>query len=125
MMIKEAFRADKHFIIAKLSSRGADKFVSEECPSSYDVETEVENLLKQEGEIISNYFNVYSIIKLLFQKKGEDFVGRFHPEIAITSINPLTNSRLIGEVEFYFVENPFLQIEDVDARYPVGQTLSL
>jgi len=26
MMIKEAFRNDKHFIVAKLKSRGYDKF---------------------------------------------------------------------------------------------------
>ena len=125
MMIKEAFRANKHFIVAKLKSRGVDKFITEDCPASYDEDFEIENLLKQEGEIICNYFNVYSIIKLIFRKKGDDFVGRFHPEFAITSINPLTNSRLIGEVEFYFVENPYLKISDPDARYPVGKTLSL
>jgi len=45
-----------------------------------------------------------------------------HP---ITAINPLTNSRLVGEVELYFIENPYLKIEDPKERYPEGKTLSL
>ena len=58
--------------------------------------------------MISNYFNIYSIIKLLFKKKDDEFIGRFDPQYPITSTNPLTNSRLAGEVEFYFIENPYL-----------------
>jgi hypothetical protein len=30
MMIKEAFRDDKHFILARLKSRGTDKFDTED-----------------------------------------------------------------------------------------------
>jgi hypothetical protein len=79
MMIKEAFRANKHFILAKIKSRGQDKFSDENCPKSYVEETEISTLLKSEGEIISNYFNIYSIIKLIFKKKDDEFVGRFNP----------------------------------------------
>ena len=46
MMIKEAFRANKNFIVAKLKSRGVDKFTCEDCPASYDEDFEIENLLK-------------------------------------------------------------------------------
>jgi hypothetical protein len=99
MMIKEAFRNDKHFILAKLTTRGKDKF---DCASENDV--------KIINSQISSYFNAFSILKLIFQKKNEEFIGRFHNQNAINAINPLTNARIIGEVEFYMVENPYLQI---------------
>jgi hypothetical protein len=75
--------------------------------------------------VLSNHFNVYSIIKLLFKKRGDELVGRFDPEYSLSPQNPLTNNRIIGEVEFFFVENPYLKIFPAEARYPVGQTLSL
>ena len=109
MMIKEAFRADKHFIVAKLKSRGTDSF-NMDYTSKYDLHSEITKILEQEGEVVNNYFNVYSILKLLVRKKGQDFVGRYHPEFAISSLNPLTNSKIIGEVEFYIIENPYLEI---------------
>ena len=74
---------------------------------------------------MNNFFNVYSIIKLLVKKKGDDFVGRYHPECAISSLNPLTNNKIIGEVEFYLIENPYLKIEPPEMRYPKDKTLSL
>ena len=121
MMIKEAFRQDKHFILAKLKSRGQDKFETFEKGSAVNSE----NILSHEGEIISTFFNAYSILKLIFKKKNADFVGRFDLMNPLTAINPLTNSRLIGEVEFYKIENPFLSIEDPAQRYPEGKSLSL
>jgi hypothetical protein len=33
-------------------------------------------------------------------------VGRFHEKFPISSRNPLTNKRIIGEVEFYRIVNP-------------------
>jgi hypothetical protein len=33
-------------------------------------------------------------------------VGRFHEEFPISSKNPLTNKRIVGEVEFYKIRNP-------------------
>lgn len=120
-MIKEAFRQDKHFILAKLKSRGQDKF------EAFGKEREVnaEGILEHEGEIISTFFNAYSVLKLIFKKKNQEFVGRFDLVNPLTAINPLTNSRLIGEVEFYKIENPYLQIEDPAQRYPEGKSLSL
>jgi len=44
-------------------------------------------------------------MKLLFKKKGEEFVGRFHEKFPITVKNPITNSRIIGEVQFYKITN--------------------
>ena len=67
MMIKEAFRNDKHFIVAKLKSRGYDKFEDQIVTD----DSEQHLILKKEGEKISNFFNVYSVIKLIVQKKGD------------------------------------------------------
>ena len=40
MMIKQAFRQDKHFIVAKVSSRGVDQFENDsESSMSFDVES--------------------------------------------------------------------------------------
>lgn len=64
-------------------------------------------------------------MKLIFKKRGEEYVGRFHHECGVTALNPLTNNRLIGEIEFYFIENPYLQIEPPESRYPRNQPLSL
>jgi hypothetical protein len=102
MMIKEAFRADKNFVVAKLKSRGTDNF-DMDYTSKYDLQTEIFKILDQQGEVLNNFFNVYSIIKLLVRKRGDDFVGRYHPDSAIASLNPLTNNKIIGEVEFYLI----------------------
>ena len=39
----------------------------------------------------SHFFNAYSILKLIFKKRGGDFVGRFHDTYPITVKNPITN----------------------------------
>lgn len=70
MMIKEAFRDDKHFIVAKMKSRGSSNFLSEESKLIDDVEKETREMLNQEGKVISNHFNIYSVLKILFRKKG-------------------------------------------------------
>ena len=79
--------------------------------------------MSKEGKILSNHFNVYSIIKLLFKKRGEEIIGRFDPEYSFPSLNPLTNNRIIGEVELFLIENPYLKVFPKESRYPVGQTL--
>eukprot|EP00347_Sterkiella_histriomuscorum_P005984 403354518 len=107
MMIKEAFRADKNFIIAKMKTRSLQSKDQQSLTSSH-----------------SHFFNVHGIMKLLFKKKGTEIVGRFHSKNPIQSKNPLTNQQIIGEVEFYIVRNPYLSIP-IENRYPVGQTLSL
>mmetsp|Transcript_33591 Transcript_33591/g.51688 ORF Transcript_33591/g.51688 Transcript_33591/m.51688 type:complete len:164 (+) Transcript_33591:1441-1932(+) len=85
---------------------------------------EAETLLSRQGEVISNYFNVFSIIKIIFKKKGDSYVGRFHPDFNIAATNPLTNNRIVGEVEFFFIENPYLKTQ-AQNRYSQEQTLSL
>ena len=35
-------------------------------------------------------------------------MGRFHEKHPISAKNPLTNKRIIGEVEFYKIKNPEL-----------------
>lgn len=69
MMIKEAFRADKHFILAKIKTRSMTNFVTSH----------------------SHFFNAYGIMKILFKKKGNDIVGRFHHIHPVSAKNPLTN----------------------------------
>ena len=39
----------------------------------------------------SHFFNAYGILKLLFKKRGEEFIGRFHDRYPITVKNPITN----------------------------------
>ena len=81
----------------------------------------------QEGKVISNNFNIYSVMKILFRRKGPILVGRFDRETSLpmTALNPLTNNRIIGEVEFFFIENPYLKIEPKEKRYPTDKPLSL
>ena len=110
MMIKEAFRDNKNFIVARVKSRGTDKYDNSRVPRDPDYEEESQSILRKEGPVLTNHFNIYSIVKLIFKKRGEEFVGRFHSECSVTALNPLTNNRLIGEVEFFFIENPYLKI---------------
>ena len=127
MMVKESFRDDKNFIVAKMKSRGTANFKAEESNSSQDYEEESREILKQEGKIISNHFNIYSVLKILFRKKGQTLVGRYDKEssLPMTALNPLTNNRIVGEVEFFFIENPYLKIEPKEDRYPKNRPLSL
>ena len=67
MMIKEAFRADKHFILAKIKTRSVA------------------------AQAHSHFFNAYGIMRLIFKKKGTEVVGRFHHLHPLTAKNPLTN----------------------------------
>lgn len=70
MMIKEAFRADKHFFLAKMKTRNSTKFT----------------------ESHSHFFNAYGVLKLIFKKKGEEVVGRFHYQHPVSAKNPMTNN---------------------------------
>jgi hypothetical protein len=56
MMIKEAFRADKHFILTKIQTRSMTSYVQSH----------------------SHFFNAYGIMKLIFKKKRDEIIGRFH-----------------------------------------------
>jgi len=44
------------------------------------------------------------------RKRCDEIVGRFHPENGITPRDPLSNNRIIGEIEFYLISNPFEQL---------------
>lgn len=70
MLIKEAFRADKHFILAKMKTRSTNAFTQSH----------------------SHFFNAYGILRLIFKKRQEDIVGRFHHKYPMSAKNPLTNN---------------------------------
>lgn len=70
MMIKEAFRDDKHFIVAKIKTCSGTSFVQSH----------------------SHFFNAYGILKLIFKKRRGEIVGRFHHSNPLSAKNPLTNS---------------------------------
>ena len=46
-------------------------------------------------------------------------------ENAVTPKIPFLENRLIGEVQFYLIENPFLKIEPPSARFPIGKPINL
>ena len=109
-MITEAFAEGKHFFVAKVTNKNMNK------RESANEQKEIDH---------SHFFNVYGILKLLFQKKDNQFVGRFHDKYAIVAKNPVTNSvskqlnlkflqRIIGEVEFYKISNKLAQDQVVD-----------
>ena len=54
----------------------------------------------------SNY-NAYSIIKKIIRKKDEEFICRYTEDCGTTVLDPNTNNRLIDEVEFFIIENPY------------------
>jgi hypothetical protein len=96
-MIKESFQSGKHFFLAKILSRGGvHRSLNDD---SSPVKNQMGNILVEPDH--SHWFNAYGILKLLFQRKGDEFVGRWHEKHPIAPKNPLTNKRIIGEVEFY------------------------
>lgn len=102
MLIKETFRADKHFIIARMKSRHEASFTKQ----------------------FSSFFCIYSVMKMIFKKKGAETISRFHPTCAISAKNPMTNHTIVGEVEFYVLKNIYLE-KPAENRYPKDQSLSL
>ncbi|TNV79911.1 hypothetical protein FGO68_gene15764 [Halteria grandinella] len=107
MMIKEAFRDDKHFLLAKIQTRSTSQINGAFTVHSH-----------------SHFFNAYGIMKLIFKKRRDEIVGRFHHNHPMSAKNPLTNNLIIGEVEFFLFKNPYLT-RPAEGRYPQGQTLSL
>jgi hypothetical protein len=39
----------------------------------------------------SNFYSAYSVMRILFKKRSNSFVGRFHETYPITVNNPVTN----------------------------------
>lgn len=102
MLIKEAFRADKHFVVARMKSRHESSFTKQ----------------------FSSFFSAFSVIKLIFKKKGEEIISRFHGTCGISAKNPITNHTIVGEVEFYLIRNIYLEKPE-GQRYPPDKSLSL
>jgi hypothetical protein len=83
-MIKQSFRDDKHFILAQTKSK-----------SEFDSELKFSN------------YNAYSIVKKILRKKDEEFICRYTEDCGTTVLDPETNNRLVDEVEFFIIENPY------------------
>ena len=88
-MIEEAFREDKHFIVAKIQSRSEDRF--DDRMMETDPIKEGSRIYRQQGNLISNLVNAYGILKLIFKKKNNIFYGRFSEPNPVTTTNPITN----------------------------------
>lgn len=89
-LIKEAFAEGKHFFIARIKSRQARE------DSAQDPASEALQEPKLHQIDHSHFFSAYGILKLIFQKKGQDWVGRFHDKFPVTVRNPITNQVIIN-----------------------------
>jgi hypothetical protein len=66
---------------------------------------------EQLDQYFSFFFNAYQLNKLLFKlKNSRDLISRHDRQHPFSVINPLTNTLIIGEVE-YFIVNPSKDIE--------------
>lgn len=91
MMIKVAFRADRNFILAKVKTRSVQNQKEQALFSQQDPSNANSDALAPQSLTHSHYYNLHGIIKLLFKRKGEEIVGRFHQKHPITAKNPMTN----------------------------------
>jgi hypothetical protein len=82
-MIKESFAEGKHFFVAKIVTKSN---------TTHRQGNQGRKNLFVEAQNHSHFFNAYGILKLLFKKKGLEFVGRFHEKFPITVKNPITNN---------------------------------
>jgi len=85
-MISESFAEGKHFFLAKISTKS-----SSSVPQASNDQIEQQELAEHTTNH-SHFFNAYGILKLLFKKKQEELVGRFHEKFPIAVKNPITNS---------------------------------
>ena len=65
------------------------------------------------------------MLKYVFRKRDNEFLGRFDPDCPICVLNPISKQKVIGEVELYKIENPYLEIEQPEVRYPKDQPIKL
>lgn len=68
-LIEETFQEGKHFFVARIRSRLSD----------------------ESQRVHNHFFAAQGILKLIFQKRGPEFVGRFHEKHPISVKNPVTN----------------------------------
>lgn len=71
------------------------------------------------------YYNAFSVLKHLFRKKDDEYIGMFEAESSVTPKIPFSDNRILGEVEFFIIENPFLKIEPPESRFPPGKPILL
>lgn len=86
---------DKHFIIGKTQTKEEDHF--EELPEEENQEMPIEDehhllrectkFQKQKGGVKVTYFNLYGLMRKLFQKKGNAYIGRFTEKANISCSN--------------------------------------
>jgi len=83
------------------------------------------NFQEHEGEDRIYFFNALSVLKYLVKKKRSELVGRFHPEAYHQAYIPQLKKRIMGEVEFYRIENPFKHLaeEQISAVLKLGPSL--
>ena len=93
-MITEAFAKQKHFILAKVYTRGiSEDNSSAEENSDYNnytrksIKRPIENEQNESSDSTQiaitdgyYYFNVYNILSNLFKRRDNDFIGRYHPD---------------------------------------------
>ena len=114
-MITDHFAEGKHFFVAKILSQNvnwaaaATSAITQGANTSAQIAPSVEHqpsnqsYTDKENAAIalsqadrnqanfSHFFNAYGILKLIFKKRGADFIGRFHDRYPITVKNPITN----------------------------------
>ena len=119
-MIANALTNKKDFIVAKAYARGVNTFEEEgkeseanadevPAPASSNLHSDIMRHLRGSGPKCFYFFNAFSILRHLFAKHRGDYVSRFteHGNFAVR-VPGLTPHRIINEVEFYRISNPFL-----------------
>lgn len=102
-MITESFAEGKHFFVAKILTKNIHEADPDAANHSF-------------------YYNAYSILRLLFKKKNDQFVGRFHERYPITVKNPITNAKIVGEVFFFKITNKRIERRE-QQELPIGDGL--
>lgn len=61
--------------------------------------------LEQLSQFFQFFFDAFQLNKLIFKKKNNELIGRHDKASPISVINPLTNTLIVGEVEYFLVKN--------------------
>lgn len=61
--------------------------------------------LEQLNQFYQFFFDAFQLNKLIFKKKNNDLIGRHDKTSPMSVINPLTNTLIVGEVEYFLVKN--------------------
>lgn len=71
-------------------------------------------LNKGNGESHTYYFNAISLMRFIFKKRGDQYIGRNNQDAHNGFQIPGLNQRVFGEIEFYMIEL------DKDKGYLIG-----